>query len=199
MFEAELCVETGWKLGSGIWAVTHLGQHGATRVTGKAGLDGLRGWPPSLPSNHPLGAGLDSALTQRPQQVRITCTTRTQESQPAQLCGHRPFAASLQCAGPQLGAGERRAWPWVSGRAMTPPTPEAEDAGHPRTQTGRGRGRHKAPPPGAGLSTAQAGALKQSREERGGRVGCLCGALIPQVETLALTTLQDLEAAGGLV
>lgn len=30
-------------------------------------------------------------------------------------------------------------------------------------------------------------------------MGRPCGALIPQVETLALTTLQDLEAAGGLV
>lgn len=53
-----------------------------------------------------------------------------------------------------------RARPWVSGRAMTPPTPEAEDVGHPQTQTGRGRGQHKAPPPGAGLSAAQAGVLK---------------------------------------
>lgn len=56
------------------------------------------------------------------------------------------------------GLGGRWAWPWVSGRAMTPQ--RWRTAGHPQTQTSQGRGRHKAPPPGARLCASAAGVLE---------------------------------------
>ena len=155
----------GWKLGSGVWAVTGLGQHGAARLIGKAGLDELRAWPSSCLSDHLLGAGLDSALMQRPPQVTITrhnpharATAGTAlRAQALRLPSHvRTF--SWEWASCLPGLGGRRAWPCVSGRAVTPR--RWRTAGHPQTQTGQGRGWHKAPPPGAGLCASAAGDLE---------------------------------------
>ena len=143
--------------------MTGLSQHGAARLTGKAGLDELRAWPPSCPSDHLLGAGLDSALVQRPQQVTITChnaraTARTALRAQALRLPSDVRTFSREWASRLPGLGGRRAWPWVSGRAMTPR--RCRTAGHPQTQTGQGRGWHKAPHPGAGLCASAAGVLE---------------------------------------
>lgn len=107
--------------------MTGLGQHRAACLTGKAGLDELRAWPPSCPSDRLLGAELDSALMQRPQQVTITrhnpharATAGTALRAQALRLPSNVRAFSREWASRLPGLGGRRAWPWVSGRAMTP-------------------------------------------------------------------------------
>lgn len=136
VFEAEVCMETRDETRLSNLDVTRPANMGRA-CNRKAAPDGPEAGLPSPVQIASLGAGLDSALTQRPQQATITHPTRTQEPRPAlALGGHRPSAASLRPCGPS--AGRRRAVESLAGRWPPLPRQRRRTAGHPQTQTGQG-------------------------------------------------------------
>lgn len=91
-----------------------------------------------------------------------------------------------------------RARLWVSGRAMATPYPgRRRTRVTPRPRLVRGGASTRPRPPALGRTLHKQAPLRKAGRDTGARgvpVWCAHSS-----ETLALTTLQDLEAAGGLV
>lgn len=120
------------------------------------------------PSNRLLGAGLDSALTQRPQQATITHHDPHARATAGTALRAQALRGFTPTCGPSAGSG--RGCGSLAGR-WPPSTPAGGGRGSPPDPDWSGAGPALGPAPGAGPHAAQAGPLTESREGHGGARG----------------------------
>lgn len=129
------------------------------------------------PSNRLLGAGLDSALTQRPQQATITHHDPHARATAGTALRAQALRGFTPTCGPSAGSG--RGCGSLAGR-WPPPTPAGGGRGSPPDPDWSGEG------PALGPAPRRWAARCTSRPPYGkpggtrGRAGCPCGARIPQ-------------------